>query len=145
MKITGRMNQHQQIVKKKNALTNMFCINVKKLRNGRKKIVHQVNTVMLRVVQDVYLMHCCVSEKNILKTNYLEKLTSDITKKSWKLMEEVSSQGGMIKAIELGIPKMRIEQAAAKRQARIDSMEETIVGDLIFSMVPYLLNSSTVG
>ena len=43
-------------------------------------------------------------------------------------MEEVDSQGGMIKAIELGIPKMRIEQAAAKRQARIDSGKEKIIG-----------------
>ena len=45
-----------------------------------------------------------------------------------KLIEEVNSQGGMIKAIELGIPKMRIEQAAAKRQANIDSGKEIIVG-----------------
>jgi len=75
------------------------------------------------------------NETNICKSidalggsHYLEQLTSDIAKKSWKLIEEVDSQGGMIKAIELGIPKMRIEQAAAKRQANIDSGKEIIIG-----------------
>ena len=75
------------------------------------------------------------NETNICKSidalggsHYLEQLTSDIAKKSWKLIEEVDSQGGMIKAIELGIPKMRIEQAAAKRQANIDSGKEKIIG-----------------
>ena len=75
------------------------------------------------------------NETNICKSidalggsHYIEKLTADIAKKSWKLIEEVNSQGGMIKAIELGIPKMRIEQAAAKRQANIDSGKEKIIG-----------------
>ena len=75
------------------------------------------------------------NETNICKSidalggsHYLEQLTSDMAKKSWKLIEEVDSQGGMIKAIELGIPKMRIEQAAAKRQANIDSGKEKIIG-----------------
>ena len=75
------------------------------------------------------------NETNICKTidalggsHYLEKLTADLAKKSLKLIEEIDSQGGMIKAIELGIPKMRIEQAAAKRQANIDSGKEKIIG-----------------
>ena len=59
---------------------------------------------------------------------YVESLTSEIVKESKKLMEEIDEVGGMVKAIELGIPKMRIEESSAKRQARIDSKEETIVG-----------------
>ncbi len=59
---------------------------------------------------------------------YVESLTSDIVKESKKLIKEIDEVGGMVKAIELGIPKMRIEESSAKRQARIDSMEETIVG-----------------
>jgi methylmalonyl-CoA mutase len=59
---------------------------------------------------------------------YLEKLTNNLVQKSWNLIEEVENQGGMIKAIELGIPKMKIEQAAAKRQANIDSGKEKIIG-----------------
>ena len=86
-----------------------------------------------RIARDTQLFiqnetNMCKSIDALGGSHYLEKLTSDITKKSWKLMEEVSSQGGMIKAIELGIPKMRIEQAAAKRQARIDSGKEKIIG-----------------
>ena len=59
---------------------------------------------------------------------YVESLTSEIVKESKKIMDEVDEVGGMVKAIELGIPKMRIEESSAKRQARIDSKEETIVG-----------------
>ena len=59
---------------------------------------------------------------------YIEKLTNDIAKKAWELIQEVENQGGMTKAIELGLPKMRIEEAAAKRQANIDSGKEVIVG-----------------
>jgi len=59
---------------------------------------------------------------------YVEKLTNDIAEKAWKLIEEVEELGGMTKAIEAGIPKMRIEEAAAKKQARIDSGEDVIVG-----------------
>ncbi|MAI84106.1 MAG: methylmalonyl-CoA mutase [Rickettsiales bacterium] len=59
---------------------------------------------------------------------YIESLTSEIIKEAKKLMKEVSDAGGMVKAIELGIPKMRIEESSAKKQARIDSGEETIVG-----------------
>ncbi len=59
---------------------------------------------------------------------YVEKLTHDIAHKAWELIEEVEKLGGMAKAIETGIPKMRIEEAAARKQARIDSSKETILG-----------------
>ena len=59
---------------------------------------------------------------------YVESLTDEIAKKAWKLLEEVEELGGMTKALEAGIPKMRIEQAAARKQARIDSGEDIIVG-----------------
>ncbi len=59
---------------------------------------------------------------------YVEKLTQDIANKAWELIQEVESLGGMTKAIEKGIPKLRIEEAAAKKQARIDSGQDTIVG-----------------
>ncbi|HOW31395.1 MAG TPA: methylmalonyl-CoA mutase, partial [Bacteroidales bacterium] len=59
---------------------------------------------------------------------YVESLTKEIADKAWKLIEEVESLGGMAKAIETGIPKMRIEEASARKQAKIDSGRETIVG-----------------
>ena len=59
---------------------------------------------------------------------YVESLTHEIANKAWKLIEEVESLGGMTKAIEAGIPKMRIEEAAARKQARIDSNQDIIVG-----------------
>jgi methylmalonyl-CoA mutase len=59
---------------------------------------------------------------------YVESLTHEIAQKAWKLIEEVEELGGMAKAIETGIPKMRIEEAAARKQARIDSHKDTIVG-----------------
>ena len=59
---------------------------------------------------------------------HLEKLTEDIANKSWHLIQEVEELGGMTKAIEKGIPKMRIEEAAAKKQAKIDSGQDIIVG-----------------
>ncbi|WP_417199467.1 methylmalonyl-CoA mutase [Bizionia sp.] len=59
---------------------------------------------------------------------YVEKLTHDIAEKAWKLIEEVEELGGMTKAIEAGIPKLRIEEAAARKQARIDSNQDIIVG-----------------
>jgi methylmalonyl-CoA mutase len=59
---------------------------------------------------------------------YVEKLTHDITQKAWALIEEVEELGGMTKAIEAGIPKLRIEEAAARKQARIDSNQDAIVG-----------------
>ena len=59
---------------------------------------------------------------------YVESLTHDLMHKAWHLISEVESLGGMTKAIEQGLPKMRIEEAAARRQARIDSGAEVIVG-----------------
>ncbi|MEN8886618.1 MAG: methylmalonyl-CoA mutase, partial [Winogradskyella sp.] len=59
---------------------------------------------------------------------YVEKLTDDIAQKAWTLIEEVEALGGMTKAIEAGIPKLRIEEAAARKQARIDSNQDIIVG-----------------
>ncbi|HLW20864.1 MAG TPA: methylmalonyl-CoA mutase [Cyclobacteriaceae bacterium] len=59
---------------------------------------------------------------------YLEYLTENLVEKAWALIEEVEELGGMAKAIEAGIPKMRIEEAAAKKQARIDSGRDIIVG-----------------
>jgi methylmalonyl-CoA mutase len=59
---------------------------------------------------------------------YVEKLTHDIAQKAWQLIEEVEELGGMTKAIEAGIPKIRIEEAAARKQARIDSGQDIIVG-----------------
>ncbi len=59
---------------------------------------------------------------------YVESLTSSIVEESKKLIKEIDEVGGMVNAIEMGIPKMRIEESSAKRQARIDSNEETIVG-----------------
>lgn len=59
---------------------------------------------------------------------YVERLTHDISEKAWALIQEVEEIGGMTKAIEKGIPKIRIEEAAAKKQARIDSGQDIIVG-----------------
>lgn len=59
---------------------------------------------------------------------HVEQLTEDIANKAWQLIKEVEELGGMTKAIEKGIPKMRIEEAAAKKQAKIDSSQDTIVG-----------------
>jgi len=65
-------------------------------------------------------------------SEYVEKLTDDIARKAWSLIEEVESYGGMTKAIEAGIPKMRIEEAAAQKQARIDSGQDSIIGVNVF-------------
>ncbi len=59
---------------------------------------------------------------------YVESLTAEITQKAWALIQEVEELGGMTKAIEAGIPKLRIEEAAARKQARIDSNQDVIVG-----------------
>jgi methylmalonyl-CoA mutase len=59
---------------------------------------------------------------------YVESLTHELIHKAWHHIQEIESLGGMAKAIEIGIPKMRIEEAAARRQAQIDSGRETIVG-----------------
>lgn len=74
-------------------------------------------------------------ETNITKTvdpwagsYYLESLTHDIAQKAWVLIEEIEAMGGMTEANNAGIPKIRIEQAAARKQARIDSKQDIIVG-----------------
>ncbi len=74
-------------------------------------------------------------ETHIMKTvdpwagsYYVEQLTHELVQKAWELMEEVENLGGMTKAIETGIPKTRIEEAAARKQARIDSLQDVIVG-----------------
>ena len=59
---------------------------------------------------------------------YVESLTHELAQKAWQLIEEVEELGGMAKAIETGVPKMRIEEASARRQARIDSGKDIIVG-----------------
>ncbi|BDH62039.1 methylmalonyl-CoA mutase [Lysinibacillus sp. PLM2] len=59
---------------------------------------------------------------------YVEKLTKELTEKAWELIEEIENLGGMAKAIETGIPKMKVEESAAKRQAQIDSKSEIIIG-----------------
>jgi methylmalonyl-CoA mutase len=59
---------------------------------------------------------------------YVESLTNEIAQNAWKLIEEVEELGGMTKAIETGVPKLRIEEAAARKQARIDSSQDIIVG-----------------
>lgn len=61
-------------------------------------------------------------------SHFVEQLTQDIAEEAWKLLQEVEKLGGMTKAIEAGIPKKRIEEAAAKKQARIDSGQDTILG-----------------
>jgi len=59
---------------------------------------------------------------------YVEKLTDELARKAWAHIEEIESLGGMAQAIETGVPKMRIEEAAARRQAKIDSASEEIIG-----------------
>ncbi|MBP6048319.1 MAG: methylmalonyl-CoA mutase [Chitinophagales bacterium] len=61
-------------------------------------------------------------------SEYVEQLTDELARKAWILIEEVESYGGMTKAIEAGIPKMRIEEAAALKQARIDNGTDAIIG-----------------
>jgi len=63
---------------------------------------------------------------------YVEKLTKELVDRAWALIQEVESLGGMTKAIENGLPKLRIEEAAARKQARIDSGKDKIVGVNIF-------------
>ncbi len=63
---------------------------------------------------------------------YIEYLTEQLTQRAWALIEEVEALGGMAKAIEKGLPKLRIEEAAARKQARIDSVQDQIVGVNIF-------------
>ena len=59
---------------------------------------------------------------------YIESLTNELVQEAWKLIWEVEEMGGMTKAVEAGLPKMKIEEAAARKQARIDKGEEVVVG-----------------
>jgi methylmalonyl-CoA mutase len=59
---------------------------------------------------------------------YVESLTNDLAQRGWEHIEEIEKLGGMAKAIETGLPKLRIEEAAARKQARIDSGQDTIIG-----------------
>ncbi|MBL8234221.1 MAG: methylmalonyl-CoA mutase, partial [Bryobacterales bacterium] len=59
---------------------------------------------------------------------YVESLTHEIMQRAWKHIEEIEGLGGMAKAIETGLPKLRIEEAAARKQARIDSARDRIIG-----------------
>jgi methylmalonyl-CoA mutase len=59
---------------------------------------------------------------------YVERLTFELAKKAWAHIEEVEAMGGMAKAIEAGLPKLRIEEAAAKTQARIDTRQQAVIG-----------------
>jgi len=68
---------------------------------------------------------------------YVERLTYDLARRAWAHIEEVEGMGGMAKAIEEGLPKLRIEEAAAKTQARIDSNVQTIVGVNKFRLTEY--------
>ncbi len=61
-------------------------------------------------------------------SHYVESLTKEIADKAWELIQEVEELGGMAKAIETGVPKMRIEESAARKQAKIDSGKDVIVG-----------------
>ena len=72
--------------------------------------------------------HICKTVDPWAGSHYVEELTAEIAEEAWQLIQEVEELGGMTKAIEAGIPKMRIEEAAAKKQARIDSGTETIIG-----------------
>lgn len=64
----------------------------------------------------------------------VDKMTNDIAEKAWKLIMEVEEMGGMTAAIEAGLPKLRIEEAAARKQARIDSGKDKIIGVNIFEL-----------
>jgi len=61
-------------------------------------------------------------------SNYVEYLTGELAAKAWKIISDVEAAGGMVKAIEQGVPKLQIEEAATRKQARIDSGKEIIVG-----------------
>jgi methylmalonyl-CoA mutase len=72
--------------------------------------------------------HICKAVDPWAGSYYVEYLTDTLAQKAWSLIQEVEQLGGMAKAIETGIPKMRIEEASARKQARIDSKRDTIVG-----------------
>jgi methylmalonyl-CoA mutase len=70
----------------------------------------------------------CISVDPWAGSYYVESLTHEIARKAWEHIEEIEELGGMTRAIETGLPKMRIEEAAARKQARIDSGKDLIVG-----------------
>jgi len=72
--------------------------------------------------------HICKSLDPWAGSHYVENLTNEIAKRAWEHIEEIEELGGMAAAIETGLPKMRIEEAAARKQARIDSGKDIIVG-----------------
>jgi len=72
--------------------------------------------------------HVCRSVDPWAGSYYVEYLTEQIARRAWEHIQEIEGLGGMAKAIETGIPKMRIEEASARKQARIDSRQDTIVG-----------------
>lgn len=72
--------------------------------------------------------HVCRTVDPWAGSYYVEFLTHELANKAWKLIQEIEEMGGMAKALESGIPKMKIEEAAARKQARIDSHKDTIVG-----------------
>ena len=72
--------------------------------------------------------HVCRTVDPWAGSYYVESLTHEIARKAWRLIEEIEELGGMAKAIGTGVPKMRIEEASARKQARIDSHKDTIVG-----------------
>ena len=76
--------------------------------------------------------HICDTVDPFAGSTLIEQKTKEIAENAWQLIQEIESYGGMTKAIELGIPKMRIEEAAAKKQANIDTEQEYIVGVNIF-------------
>ncbi|MBT6489253.1 MAG: methylmalonyl-CoA mutase [Deltaproteobacteria bacterium] len=76
----------------------------------------------------------CVSADPWGGSYYVEKLTHDLVQKAWSHMQEVEELGGMAKAITQGLPKMRIEEAAARTQARIDSGAQTVMGINAFAL-----------
>jgi methylmalonyl-CoA mutase len=65
---------------------------------------------------------------------YIESLTAELVEKAWELIQEVEDLGGMAKAIETGVPKMRIEEAAARKQARLDAGKDILVGVNMFQL-----------
>ena len=71
---------------------------------------------------------CHQCSRSLAGSYYVEKLTSDLADAAWKLIKEVDDMGGMTKAVASGMPKLRIEETAAKRQAEIDKGEQVIVG-----------------
>ena len=105
----------------------------KKLDSAKANIKRAVADFSARIARNtqIYIQE----ETNICRevdpwagSYYVESLTNEIVHKAWNLIQEVEKLGGMAKAIETGIPKMRIEEAAARKQARIDSGIDTIVG-----------------